>query len=84
LPAGWKRQGEAEVRIESLPLSHPLAGARNEDNRFLVTDAQGQVHAVYGKGAGGGRRRLRCSRTSWTCSAGLRSTDQGALMRLTA
>jgi homoserine dehydrogenase len=42
----------AEVRIESLPLSHPLAGARNEENRFLVTDGEHQVHAVYGKGAG--------------------------------
>jgi homoserine dehydrogenase len=43
---------EAAVRIESLPLSHPLSGARNEDNRFLVTDVQGQAHAIYGKGAG--------------------------------
>jgi homoserine dehydrogenase len=42
----------AEVRIESLPASHPLAGARNEENRFLVTDGEHQVHAVYGKGAG--------------------------------
>lgn len=42
----------AEVAIESLPASHPLAGARNEENRFLVTDADGHVHAVYGKGAG--------------------------------
>jgi homoserine dehydrogenase len=43
---------EGEVRIESLPLSHPLSGARNEENRFLVTDGQGQVHTIYGKGAG--------------------------------
>jgi homoserine dehydrogenase len=43
---------EAEVRIESLPAAHPLAGARNEENRFVVTDALGQVHEVYGKGAG--------------------------------
>jgi homoserine dehydrogenase len=42
----------AEVAVESLPVSHPLAGARNEENRFLVTDADGHVHAVYGKGAG--------------------------------
>jgi homoserine dehydrogenase len=42
----------AEVSIESLPASHPLAGAKNEENRFLVTDADGHVHAVYGKGAG--------------------------------
>ena len=42
----------AEVAIESLPASHPLAGARNEENRFLVTDADGHVHPVYGKGAG--------------------------------
>jgi homoserine dehydrogenase len=43
---------EAEVRIVSLPASHPLAGARNEENRFLVTDDQGRVHQVFGKGAG--------------------------------
>jgi homoserine dehydrogenase len=42
----------AEVRITSLHASHPLAGARNEENRFLLTDAEGQVHAIYGKGAG--------------------------------
>ncbi len=42
----------AEVAIESLHASHPLAGARNEENRFLVTDADGHVHSVYGKGAG--------------------------------
>ncbi|HLL59099.1 MAG TPA: homoserine dehydrogenase [Allosphingosinicella sp.] len=80
-----KGKVEAEVRIESLPLSHPLAGARNEDNRFLVTDAQGQVHAVYGKGAG-----------RWPTTAAVfadimdlqrrlaAAPDQGALMRLTA
>jgi homoserine dehydrogenase len=43
---------EAEVRIESLPAAHPLAGARNEENRFVVTDCEGQVHEVHGKGAG--------------------------------
>ncbi len=43
---------EAEVRIVALPLSHPLAGARNEENRFLVTDEVGRVHQVFGKGAG--------------------------------
>jgi len=42
----------AEVAIESLPAHHPLAGARNEENRFLITDADGHVHSVYGKGAG--------------------------------
>lgn len=42
----------AEVTIEALPAAHPLAGAKNEENRFLVTDADGHVHAVYGKGAG--------------------------------
>jgi homoserine dehydrogenase len=42
----------AEVAIEALPLAHPLAGARNEENRLLVTDADGHVHSVYGKGAG--------------------------------
>jgi homoserine dehydrogenase len=43
---------EAEVVLEALDLSHPLAGARNEENRFLVTDADGMVHEVFGKGAG--------------------------------
>jgi len=42
----------AEVAIEALPAAHPLAGARNEENRFLVTDADGHIHQVYGKGAG--------------------------------
>lgn len=49
LPGG---RVEAEVRIESLPLDHPFAGARDEDNRFLVSDAAGRMHGVYGKGAG--------------------------------
>ncbi|MEQ7874759.1 homoserine dehydrogenase [Sphingomonas sp. ASV193] len=43
---------DAEVRIVSLPAAHPLAAARNEENRFLVTDADGKVHDVFGKGAG--------------------------------
>jgi homoserine dehydrogenase len=43
---------EAEVRIVSLPVSHPLAQTRNEENRFLVTDAEGKVHDVFGRGAG--------------------------------
>jgi homoserine dehydrogenase len=43
---------EAEVRVVPLPLSHPLAGARDEENRFLVTDSAGSVHEVFGKGAG--------------------------------
>jgi homoserine dehydrogenase len=42
----------AEVRIEALPRAHPLAGAVNEGNRFLVAEADGRVHALYGKGAG--------------------------------
>lgn len=43
---------EASVRIEPLPIDHPLAGARNEENRFRVTTAEGRIHDVYGKGAG--------------------------------
>ena len=43
---------ETEVRIVSLPASHPLAQTRDEENRFLVTDAEGKVHDVFGKGAG--------------------------------
>ena len=43
---------DAEVRVVSLPRTHPLAAARNEENRFLVTDLDGKVHDVFGKGAG--------------------------------
>lgn len=43
---------EAEVVLEALDLSHPLAGTQNEENRFLVTEADGMVHEVFGKGAG--------------------------------
>jgi homoserine dehydrogenase len=43
---------QAEIVLEALDLSHPLAGARNEENRFLLTDAEGRVHEVFGKGAG--------------------------------
>ena len=43
---------EAEVHVRALPLSHPLALPQNEENRFLVTDSEGNVHDVFGKGAG--------------------------------
>ena len=43
---------EAEVRVLSLARSHPLAQTRDEENRFLVTDVEGKVHDVFGKGAG--------------------------------
>ena len=43
---------EADVRIVSLPGWHPLAQTRDEENRFLVTDVDGKVHDVFGKGAG--------------------------------
>ncbi|MDB5671448.1 MAG: homoserine dehydrogenase [Alphaproteobacteria bacterium] len=43
---------EAEVRIVSLPLDHPLAGARNEENRFTVRTADGKARTLCGKGAG--------------------------------
>jgi len=43
---------DAEVVLEALDLSHPLAGARDEENRFLITDRNGMVHQVFGKGAG--------------------------------
>lgn len=42
----------AEVRVVALPAAHPLAGTRNEENCFLVTDREGRVHEVFGKGAG--------------------------------
>jgi homoserine dehydrogenase len=43
---------EAEVQVVALPASHPLAVPVNEENCFLVTDAAGKVHRVFGKGAG--------------------------------
>jgi homoserine dehydrogenase len=43
---------EAEVRLESLHRLHPLAQTRDEENRFLITDVDGDVHDVFGKGAG--------------------------------
>jgi homoserine dehydrogenase len=43
---------EAEVAVVALDRQHPLAGARNEANRFLVGDSSGAVHRVFGKGAG--------------------------------
>lgn len=43
---------EASVSIETVPAGHPLAGARNEENRFMLTDAAGRTQALYGKGAG--------------------------------
>lgn len=43
---------EAEVRLVALPASHPLAATRGEENRFLVTDEEGKVHQVFGRGAG--------------------------------
>lgn len=49
---GADGQVEAQVHIESLPAAHPLAGARDEENRFVITDAGGEVHEVFGKGAG--------------------------------
>jgi homoserine dehydrogenase len=43
---------EAEVRLEALEAAHPLAGAKNEENRFLVTGSDGKVREIFGKGAG--------------------------------
>lgn len=43
---------EAAVEVVSLPAWHPLAEARNEENCFLVTDQEGKVHRIFGKGAG--------------------------------
>lgn len=43
---------EAEVQVMSLPLTHPLSVPVNEENCFLLTDAAGKVHRVFGKGAG--------------------------------
>jgi homoserine dehydrogenase len=43
---------DAEVKVVSLPAWHPLAQSRDEENRFLVTDVDGKVHEIFGKGAG--------------------------------
>lgn len=43
---------EAQVQIRALPFDHPLAATIDEENRFLVTDCDGNVHDVFGKGAG--------------------------------
>ena len=48
--AGWKRRSRGAHRV--VPLSHPLAQTCDEENRFLVTDVDGNVHDVFGKGAG--------------------------------
>jgi len=43
---------DAEVQVRAVPKEHALAGARNEENRFLLTLSNGEVHALQGKGAG--------------------------------
>ncbi|MEO7787040.1 MAG: homoserine dehydrogenase [Sphingomicrobium sp.] len=43
---------ETSVRIEALPTSHPLAKVTNTENSVMITAADGQVHEVYGHGAG--------------------------------
>lgn len=43
---------EAAVRLRALPFHHLLAAPTNEENRFLVTDCDGNVHDIFGKGAG--------------------------------
>ena len=42
----------AEVRVRPVPAHHPLAGARNEENRFILTGPDKSVQALFGKGAG--------------------------------
>jgi homoserine dehydrogenase len=43
---------EARVEVTPLPVDHPLSGARDEENRFLIIDKLGRNHLVFGKGAG--------------------------------
>ena len=43
---------EASVRIEPLPMAHPLAKVTNTENSVLITAADGSVHEVHGHGAG--------------------------------
>ncbi|MFC4725686.1 homoserine dehydrogenase [Glycocaulis abyssi] len=45
-------QVKAEVRVRAVPAQHPLAGARNEENRFILTCADHSVQTLCGKGAG--------------------------------
>jgi len=42
----------ARVNVEPVSANHPLAGARNEENRFLIRTDDGKIHVVCGKGAG--------------------------------
>ncbi|GAB4519656.1 MAG: hypothetical protein Tsb0010_03950 [Parvularculaceae bacterium] len=42
----------ASVRLEALPPDHFLAGARNEENRIVVTLSNGEAVKISGKGAG--------------------------------
>lgn len=44
----------AEVRLTALPASHYLAGAKDEENRVLITCESGRVVRLRGKGAGRG------------------------------
>ncbi len=44
----------AEVRLTALPASHYLAGAKNEENRVVITCESGRVARLRGKGAGRG------------------------------
>lgn len=43
---------KAEVRVRAVPVEHPLAGARNEENRFTLVHADGGEITLFGKGAG--------------------------------
>jgi homoserine dehydrogenase len=43
---------EASVRIEAIPVNHPLAKVTNTENSVMITAADGRVHEVYGHGAG--------------------------------
>lgn len=43
---------KAGVRVGTVPVHHPLAGARNEENRFVLTGRDHAVQLLFGKGAG--------------------------------
>jgi homoserine dehydrogenase len=72
------------VRIEALPLDHPLAGARNEENRFRLTTAHGAVHDVYGKGAGRWPTAAAVFADVMDLQRQLAAAAQAAPLRLTA
>lgn len=74
----------AEVRIEALPARHPLAGARNEENRFVVAGRDGTSHELFGKGAGRWPTAAAAFADVMDLQRALAAACQAAPMRLSA